>query len=62
MPFADSLFNDANKNKPAGQGSSSLVKTIKGTYNDNKDTINACAQAAVMVGVLRLAANYMQSK
>ena len=58
MPIADSLFNDVNKSRQT-TSSSSLVKSLKSSYTQNKDTIHAVGQAAVMIGVLRLAANYM---
>ena len=58
MPLTESLFSDADKNKKAS-GGSSMVDSLKGTYTANKGTINAAVQAAVLVGVLRVAANYM---
>ena len=58
MPLTDQLFQQDKK----ATSSASVLSTVKNTYLQNKDACNSVAQALVMMGVLRLAADYMQSK
>ena len=58
MPLTDQLFQQDKK----AIGSASIVSTVKNQYLQNKETYNAVAQGLVMIGVLRLAADYLQSK
>lgn len=57
MPrLTDQVFTQDQKPKD----SASIVTTLKNKYTQNKEICQAVAQALVMVGVLRLAADYMQ--